>query len=283
MRACPFACRPGTDVGAQRHAPLRRCPMSCPILWTNGHENPIPSLPVIRESTRSPQRRGEHGGNRAGPRAPHALPAIAPSITGLSRKPRSMSCLERDGPSHRISTGFRSLNATSCNDLLADYPDSEVQERLRTRQVSSSRMPPEWLHWPNWSVNFDGANHLRQKAQEMPKTRPAMSESGGGQVWSAFPQKNHGKRFNCPKIVWRNRCRFFLGWEAGVPEVGYPSPLWVCSSPIAGVRLVPANRGFHCGDLPSSSVPGCKTMRNYYWQVAYRSFMTDNPVLGARH
>jgi|ERR1035441_1979875 hypothetical protein len=135
----------------------------------------------------------------------------------------------------------------------------------------------------NCSLNFDGVNNLRQKPTKMLEMMLPVSESGGGQVWSAFPQKNHGKRFNCPKIVWRNRCRFFLGWEAGVPEVGYPSPLWVCSSPIAGVRLVPANRGFHCGDLPSSSVPGCKTMRNYYWQVAYRSFMTDNPVLGARH
>jgi hypothetical protein len=35
-----------------------------------------------------------------------------------------MSCLERVGPSHRITTGFRGLNVTFCNDLLADYPDS---------------------------------------------------------------------------------------------------------------------------------------------------------------
>ena len=52
------------------------------------------------------------------------------------------------------------------------------------------------FRWPNCSLNFDGVSHLRKKSQEMPQTRPAMSESGGGQVWSALLQKNHGKRCN---------------------------------------------------------------------------------------
>jgi|ERR1035441_9633929 hypothetical protein len=108
-----------------------------------------------------------------------------------------------------------------------------------------------------------------KKLKKCLKLDPRCPKAAEVRFGALSPEKTQEKCFNCLEIFWRNRCRFFLGWA----EVGLCEPPLGCGSP----------NGFHCRDIPSSSVRGCKTMRNCYGQVACRSFMTDNPVLGARH
>ena len=99
------------------------------MLFRSGQADTITPFLRCQQSLRAPEATTTKRETRSQPRRstvhlPTRATATAPSITGLSRKPRSMSCLERVGPSHRITTGFRGLNVTFCNDLLADYPDS---------------------------------------------------------------------------------------------------------------------------------------------------------------
>jgi hypothetical protein len=75
----------------------------------NRTETLMPSLPEIQESTISPQRRGRHGGSRAGPPAPHALPANA-TTPHRQTGAHAMSCKTPD--SRRLKSPYhRCLSA----------------------------------------------------------------------------------------------------------------------------------------------------------------------------
>src|ERR1035437_1510910 len=92
------------------------------------------------------------------------------------------------------------------------------------------------FRWPNCSLNFDGVSHLRKKAQEMPQTRPAMSEVEevrfGARSLESITENVVIARKSPGEIVMGS----FRGEGRGTPEIDYACPL-DCGSPIAGARI----------------------------------------------
>ena len=213
--------------------------MSCPRHWTSGHDNPIPSLPAIPESTRS-----NHNEER---NTEPAAPVHSPSAhTRYSHR----------AVHHRIiaQTPFHVLPRT-CRPIPPNY-DRFQRLKCHFLQRSSGRLPrfgrsrrdsaqgrcgrPKCLQrgfrWPNCSLNFDGVSHLRKKAQEMPQTRPAMSEVEevrfGARSLESITENVVIARKSPGEIVMGS----FRGEGRGTPEIDYACPL-DCGSPIAGARI----------------------------------------------
>src|ERR1035437_8284625 len=103
-------------------------------------------------------------------------------------KPCRRDCSNADRPENTIHPLAVRLRKSS-----TQLSDTTRPGRTPHARESMGNGRPECLlrafRTPNLNSNCDRANHLHQKAVLRISRIPTMSESGGGQVWSALPER----------------------------------------------------------------------------------------------